>query len=367
MSKRQFTPSKPALGTPFSPVSRPLLQRKCACGGTPGPTGECKACRSKRLQRAASHQSALSPQSAAVPPIVHDVLRASGHPLDGATRAFMGARFGHDFSRVRLHTDARAAESARAVDALAYTVGSEVVFGEGQYAPGTREGRRLLAHELTHVVQQQAGSPLQLQTSDAGGPFSTFGSERDSGEIAEAVKESRQESEFAREGSVKLFRQPKEKKGDTKAPSKKEKKKEAASTKLTANEVKALIVKNNKSTLSTELLLCQIWKESSFDQKEKTGTHLGLFQMDKAAVKQLNISSPKGVHCDYSKMYDAAENIRCGTIYLAIRIGWAKGDVTKGLEGFGTGTGYATNIQTCEACVKKTPEKTDDCLGAIHP
>jgi hypothetical protein len=118
--------------------------------------------------------------------------------------------------------------------------------------------------------------------------------------------------------------------------------------------------------LSTELLLCQIWKESNFNPKAKTGTHLGLLQIDREAVKQLNKSSPKGVHCEYGKMNDAAENIRCGTTYLQIRIDWAKGDVTKGLEGFGTGAGYATDIQTCEACVQKTPETTDDCLKAIH-
>ena len=68
----------------------------------------------------------------------------------------MESRFGHDFSQVRVHTDTRAAESARAVNARAYTVGRNVVFGSGQYAPGSGEGQRLLAHELTHVVQQSA-------------------------------------------------------------------------------------------------------------------------------------------------------------------------------------------------------------------
>src|SRR5262249_29965020 len=82
-------------------------------------------------------------------------LHSLGQPLDAGTRAFMEPRFGHDFSQVRIHADERAAESARAVNALAYTVGRDVVFGEGRYEPGTSEGRRLLAHELTHVVQQQ--------------------------------------------------------------------------------------------------------------------------------------------------------------------------------------------------------------------
>jgi outer membrane protein OmpA-like peptidoglycan-associated protein len=90
----------------------------------------------------------------AVPSLVHNVLDSLGQPLDEGTRAFMKPRFGHDFSQVRLHTDERAVESAETVNALAYTVGQDVVFGEGQYVPGTSEGKRLLAHELTHVVQQ---------------------------------------------------------------------------------------------------------------------------------------------------------------------------------------------------------------------
>jgi hypothetical protein len=89
-----------------------------------------------------------------VPPVVHEVLGSSGQPLEMRTRAFMEPRFGHDFGRVRVHTDARAAESAREVNALAYTVGSHLVFGTGQYRPGATEGTKLLAHELVHVVQQ---------------------------------------------------------------------------------------------------------------------------------------------------------------------------------------------------------------------
>ena len=85
---------------------------------------------------------------------VDDVLRAPGQPLDAATRAFMETRFGHDFSQVRVHADAGAAEAARSAHALAYTVGRQVVFGAGRYAPATAAGRRLLGHELAHVVQQ---------------------------------------------------------------------------------------------------------------------------------------------------------------------------------------------------------------------
>ena len=144
-----------------------LLQRACACGNHAGTGGECAECRRKRegtLQRAAVHPGPVP----TVPPIVHAVLRGSGQPLDGATRAFMEPRFGHDFSAVRVHTDAQAAQSAAAVNALAYTVGRAVVFGAGQFAPGTTAGRRLLAHELTHTVQQ-GGQPISdLQLGRAG-------------------------------------------------------------------------------------------------------------------------------------------------------------------------------------------------------
>src|SRR3954470_8499620 len=86
---------------------------------------------------------------------VHEVLRAPGRPLDPLTRAAMEQRLGHDFSRVRVHTDAAAELSARALNARAYTVGTEMVFGAHEFAPEDREGRGLLTHELTHVVQQR--------------------------------------------------------------------------------------------------------------------------------------------------------------------------------------------------------------------
>ncbi|MGE3154215.1 MAG: DUF4157 domain-containing protein [Nitrospiraceae bacterium] len=94
------------------------------------------------------------------PSIVHDVLNSSGQPLDASIRAFFGSRFGHDFSRVRVHADGKADKSARAVNAHAYTVGPNIVFGARQFSHETREGRRLLAHELAHVVQQSGSEPL---------------------------------------------------------------------------------------------------------------------------------------------------------------------------------------------------------------
>src|SRR5215467_4914102 len=97
---------------------------------------------------------------------------SGGRPLDPGTRDFMERRFSHDFSSVRIHTDEEAAESAKSVNALAYTAGLDIVFGRGRYAPSTFDGGRLLAHELTHVVQQSGGeaSPdavLQRQAGDA--------------------------------------------------------------------------------------------------------------------------------------------------------------------------------------------------------
>jgi hypothetical protein len=129
-----------------------LLQRKCACGASEM-DGQCAECREKDLglQRLAAGPGG----PALAPPIVHDVLRSSGQPLDAATRAYMEPRFGHDFSRVRIHTDARAAASARAVGARAYTVGRHVVLAEGNRPAIDPAPDELLAHELTHVVQQQ--------------------------------------------------------------------------------------------------------------------------------------------------------------------------------------------------------------------
>jgi hypothetical protein len=98
----------------------------------------------------------------AVPAAVQDVLRGPGQPLDTGVRAEMEPRFGHDLGQVRIHTDPSAAASARAVNALAYTVGSHIVFAAGQHAPHSPPGRRLLAHELAHVIQQSdAGAGIQ--------------------------------------------------------------------------------------------------------------------------------------------------------------------------------------------------------------
>lgn len=132
-------------------VASPVLRRKCACGNHAA-GGECESCK-QRLRRKGGVGESLH----AVPGIVHDVLNTPGLPLDAATRSWMEPRFGHDFSAVRVHTDAVAARSAEQVDALAYTVGEHVAFATGRYAPASPSGRHLLAHELTHVVQQSGG------------------------------------------------------------------------------------------------------------------------------------------------------------------------------------------------------------------
>lgn len=142
----------------------PTLQRACAPCAAGGPP--CPKCENEKTGLARRKTE----QSSDIAGVSDDFLQnlGPGHSLDASTRAFFEPRFGHDFSQVRVHTDAKAAESARSVDALAYTMGRDVVFGAERYTPGTNGGRRLLAHELTHVVQQSGNSILpQLQREEA--------------------------------------------------------------------------------------------------------------------------------------------------------------------------------------------------------
>jgi hypothetical protein len=164
------------------PVGEGVLQRKCGCGKHTG-GGECEGCGRKKglLQRSASGSGR---DAGAVPDSVREVLNSSGQPLDTGARSFMESRFGHDFGGVRVHTDASAAASARDVGALAYTVGSHVVFREGQYAPHTQSGRSMLAHELTHVLQQGRGA-TSLQGLTVGEPDTQW--EREADTVADSV------------------------------------------------------------------------------------------------------------------------------------------------------------------------------------
>ncbi len=154
MKRRSSSPTRRSSAVTMTP-SRAVLQRKCACGQHINTGSECEECGRKHstLQRSARTPA----EPAAILPVVHDVLQSPGQPLDLSSRALMEPRFGQDFSNVRVHTDSQAADSAGAVNALAYTVGHDVVFGAGQYAPQSPAGKSLLAHELTHVVQQESG------------------------------------------------------------------------------------------------------------------------------------------------------------------------------------------------------------------
>jgi len=204
-----------------SSLSRGILQRKCACGNQSAGGGECGECGKNKqlLQRRATHISepgdryeqeadriadevmrmpeptakhqvgsekegvlqrkaianSITPlqststgheQLSEVPPIVDEVLRSPGEFLDSGVQTFMGSRFGYDFSNVRVHTDPKSAESAQSVNAEAYTVGQHIVFGIGHYAPISYEGRKLLAHELAHTVQQTERSWLARNPPD---------------------------------------------------------------------------------------------------------------------------------------------------------------------------------------------------------
>lgn len=131
------------------------LQRKCACGGT------CPHCEEEHARLQPKRESGSAASQAEAPPLVHEVLRSPGRPLDAATRAFMEPRFGRDFSQVRIHSGAAAEQSAADVNAMAYTVRNNIVFARGRFAPETGDGQRLLAHELVHVLQQSgAGSAI---------------------------------------------------------------------------------------------------------------------------------------------------------------------------------------------------------------
>ena len=131
-------------------ASNPVVQRACT---------KCDEEENEKLQ--AKPAATARTEAGNAPGIVDEVLRSSGEPLDREARAFLEPRFGQDFGQVRVHADARAAESAHAVNALAYTVGRDIVFASGRYAPQTDAGRALLAHELAHTVQQADAAHLR--------------------------------------------------------------------------------------------------------------------------------------------------------------------------------------------------------------
>ena len=216
------SPQQVARMTSLRPSQGIMLQRKCACGGSSEAEGECAECKAKgegTLQRSAAnptvspavgaiqtklainkpgdqyeqeadrvaeqvmtmpahhvvsctppHIQCFSGQSYgpmnAAPASVDQALASPGKPLELALRQDMEQRFGHDFSRVLVHSGASAEQSAQDVNANAYTVGHDMVFGTGRFAPGTHEGRRLIAHELTHVVQQSGADGIYTGQSN---------------------------------------------------------------------------------------------------------------------------------------------------------------------------------------------------------
>jgi hypothetical protein len=184
-----------------------ILQRKCECGNhTVG--GECKECRERaglqrqlkvgttndpleaeadrvadqviagsaempigrtpgRVQRDAVN---LNGDSGFAPPSVESTLANAGSPLPQELRTNMEQRLGYDFSMVRVHADETAAQSAGDVNANAYTLGHHIVFGAGQFSPASQEGKRLLAHELTHVIQQDSATALRKDQDNCSEP-----------------------------------------------------------------------------------------------------------------------------------------------------------------------------------------------------
>jgi Domain of unknown function (DUF4157) len=133
-------------------------QRGCASAGDLGGPTEQPGKQGERLQT--KHIGPTNVSQTAAPPIVQEVLHSSGQPLDSAFRFFMEARLGRDFSELRVHTNSKAAESAQAIGAAAYALDNHLVFGAGAFNSKSREGRRLIAHELTHVRQQSKGSHI---------------------------------------------------------------------------------------------------------------------------------------------------------------------------------------------------------------
>jgi len=165
MREHQFDVEEAGLRPKASRIEEPVTDHvgKAAAEGRPDVLGEAGM---MGLQRAAGN-GAVSSMVEDEPSPVHDVVSSGGRALEPDVRADMESRLGADFGDVKVHDDAAAHRSAQAVNAHAYTVGSNVVFQRDQYDPGSDAGRVMLAHELTHVVQQRSG-PVD-GTPSAGG------------------------------------------------------------------------------------------------------------------------------------------------------------------------------------------------------
>ena len=138
-------------------ASKHVIQRKCACGGS------CGSCMEEAALRRSRAQGKAAEPASSVANTVQEVARSrsGGQPLEPATRTLMESRFGQDFSAVRVHTEGLANEWAQSLNASAFTTGRDIFFAPGKYALRTTDGQKLLAHELTHVVQQRNGTSLE--------------------------------------------------------------------------------------------------------------------------------------------------------------------------------------------------------------
>ena len=164
---------------PTAPVrARPAPGQVHRCGGVQCPPGTCDHDGEQKVQRWAA-----GPAPSAVPASVQQVLGSSGSPLGDSVRASMEARFGHSFGDVRVHTDDAAARSAAAIQAHAYTFGRHVVMGAGRWQPHTTAGQKLLAHELTHVVQQSGSNSSPSQATSISKPHEP--AEREAAQLAD--------------------------------------------------------------------------------------------------------------------------------------------------------------------------------------
>lgn len=142
-------------------MAEPGVQRACGGGGS------CASPVAPGLELLQAKTAGTGePGTSVAPRAVHDALGSTGQPLEAGTRSFFEPRFGRDFSQVRIHTGSDAAKAAQAVNALAFTVGPDIYFGAGAYRPHHRAGRTVLAHELTHVVQQGGNQQTLMRTCD---------------------------------------------------------------------------------------------------------------------------------------------------------------------------------------------------------
>ncbi|HAX86468.1 MAG TPA: hypothetical protein DCY91_09400 [Cyanobacteria bacterium UBA11370] len=202
-----------------SPLSTgmPLLQRQCACGGG------CPRCQDElgiqtklKISEPGDHYEQEAdriadevmrmPESKVQPILTSNIQRLhdSGQPLPRSVRSFFEPRFGYDFSQVRVHTDAKAAKVAQAINARAFTLGQDVVFGLGQYAPGTLAGQQLLAHELVHTLQQTGESLTAVIQRTIGDGHDLTAEHLAGDEVLEAVYDEEQLLQIGSRGTAVL-------------------------------------------------------------------------------------------------------------------------------------------------------------------